>query len=171
MKQKRNMMKKIIFYATLLAIATACKNNVCDYDSKINDIYITGWHGGVPSKGCIYTYDRHTSFKQAKDSMKIHNITKDGEGLPVLLCSLKDGNFNYNTDMRLILDDTLIYDITDIRLEWFVDKRHWVMGGPWEHCIVSSLKVNGHHVTCKTTVSELGFPHKYARRNKRTVDD
>ena len=69
----------------------------------------------------------------------------------------------HKDDIRLVLDDTLVYDISDITLSWFVDQRQWTMGGPREYCIVSSLKVNGHVVKGTMHSSNLAFPREYAR--------
>ena len=73
----------------------------------------------------------------------------------------------HKDDIRLVLDDTLVYDISDITLSWLVDQRHWTMGGPREYCIVSSLKVNGHVVKGTMHSGYLAFPREYARILKR----
>ena len=73
----------------------------------------------------------------------------------------------HKDDIRLVLDDTLVYDISDINLSWFVDQRHWTMGGPMECCIVSSLKVNGRIARDTIGVGYLKFPREYARVLKR----
>ena len=73
----------------------------------------------------------------------------------------------HKDDIRLVLDDTLVYDISNITLSWFVDQKHWTMGGPREYCIVSSLKVNGRIVRGTIDVGYLRFPREYARVLKR----
>ena len=69
----------------------------------------------------------------------------------------------HKDDIRLVLDDTLVYDISDITLSWFVDQKHWTMRGPREYYIVSSLKVNGRIVRGTIDVGYLRFPREYAR--------
>ena len=70
-------------------------------------------------------------------------------------------------DIRLILNDTLIYDISNITLSWVVDYKHWTLGAPTEHCSVVSLRVNGGNVYDTLRVGELAFTREYARVLKR----
>ena len=73
----------------------------------------------------------------------------------------------HKDDIRLVLDDTLVYDISNITLSWYVNYRQRGMTCPREYCIVSSLKVNGHVVKGTMHSGYLAFPREYARILKR----
>ena len=76
-------------------------------------------------------------------------------------------DLNHRHDVRLVLDDTLYYDISEVKLAWVKDERYWVMGGPMQHSVMSSQVVNGHHTDGKAIEEELSVPHEYVRLQKK----
>jgi len=112
-------------------------------------------------------FKKDTHFSVLIDSTKSFVITRCYPDSSTLACLFQSKQVNNQMDIRLILNDTLIYDISNITLSWVVDYRHWTMGGPMEYCIVSSLKVNGRIVRDTIGVGYLKFPREYARVLKR----
>ena len=76
-------------------------------------------------------------------------------------------DLNHRHDVRLVLDDTLYYDISEVKLAWVKDERYWVMGGPMQHSVMSSQVVNGHHTDGEGIEDELSVPHEYVRIQKK----
>ena len=58
-------------------------------------------------------------------------------------------DLNHRHDVRLLLDDTLYYDISGVKLSWVKDGR------------------NGHHTDGEAIEDELFVPHEYVRIQKK----
>ena len=94
--------------------------------------------------------------------VKVYAITRGGDTTD-LACLLYTNKLNHLNDIRVVLDDMLVYDISNIVIEKFLDTRRWGMWGPIERDIIPSLLVNG-YVTRDTTVpGELAFPQECGR--------
>lgn len=74
-------------------------------------------------------------------------------------------DLNYLHDVRLVLDDTLYYDMSQPKLSCV--EGPWVMGGPTEWSIVSSLYVNGHYYDDPTVERGLPISHKFVRIQRK----
>ena len=164
-----NKMRIILFgvMTTVLSCFSSCSEK-CSYQEPIEDILINDWDSNtIPLHGKVYSFKKGTNFRELIDSFEVSIIERNPAQPNCLVCSLGDKKPTHENDIRLILDDMLLYDISNITLSWFVDNRHWTMGGPMEYCIVSSLSVNG-HVSRKTIFSgRLLFSQKYVRRLKK----
>ena len=160
-------MKSIIFVIITIAALSSCKGE-CKYNDPIKGVFVTNWERfPYPNHGKIYSFKAGTNFAEFIDSFDLTIIRENLTRTDWTTCYLTKEKPTHKDDIRLVLDDTLVYDISDITLSWFVDQRHWTMGGPREYCIVSSLKVNGHVVKGTMHSGYLAFPREYARILKR----
>ena len=160
-------MKSIIIVLITIAALSSCKGE-CKYNDPIKGVFVTNWERfPYPNHGKIYSYKAGTNFTEFIDSFDLTIIRENLTRTDWTTCYLTKEKPTHKDDIRLVLDDTLVYDISDITLSWFVDQRHWTMGGPREYCIVSSLKVNGHVVKGTMHSGYLAFPREYARILKR----
>ena len=159
-------MKSIIFVLITIAALSSCKGE-CKYDEPIEGFFVTHWEEALPRQGKVYSFKAGTNFTAPIDSFNLPIIERI-HGYPDWISFTLRGKMpTHRNDIRLVLDDTLVYDISNISLSWYVNQRQWTMGGPREYCIVSSLKVNGHVVKDTTHSGYLAFPREYARILKR----
>ena len=159
-------MKSIIFVLITIAALSSCKGE-CKYDEPIEGFFVTHWEEALPRQGKVYSFKAGTNFTAPIDSFNLPIIERI-HGYPDWISFTLRGKMpTHRNDIRLVLDDTLVYDISNISLSWYVNQRQWTMGGPREDCIVSSLKVNGHVVKDTTHSGYLAFPREYARILKR----
>ena len=160
-------MKSIIFVLITIAALSSCKGE-CKYNDPIKGVFVTNWERfPYPNHGKIYSFKAGTNFAEFIDSFDLTIIRENLTRTDWTTCYLTKEKPTHKDDIRLVLDDTLVYDISDINLSWFVDQRHWTMGGPMEYCIVSSLKVNGRIVRDTIGVGYLKVPREHARVLKR----
>ena len=160
-------MKSILFVFIAIITLSSCKGE-CKYNDPIKGVFVTNWERfPYPNHGKIYSFKAGTNFAEFIDSFDLTIMRENLTRTDWTTCYLTKEKPTHKDDIRLVLDDTLVYDISDITLSWFVDQRHWTMGGPREYCIVSSLKVNGHVVKGTMHSGYLAFPREYARVLKR----
>ena len=159
-------MKSIIFVLITIAALSSCKGE-CKYDEPIEGFFVTHWEEALPRHGKVYSFKAGTNFTAPIDSFNLPIIERIDVYPDWISFTLRGKMPTHKDDIRLVLDDTLVYDISNITLSWFVNQRQWTMGGPREYCIVSSLKVNGHVVKGTMHSSNLAFPREYARVLKR----
>ena len=157
-------MNWLLYAIICLLWFSACTKEQCRYEDPISDIYILNWNSlPIPKSGVAYIYKRDTHFTELIDTVRFYAIARGIADSTDLDCILSSNKLNYLNDIRVVLDDTLACDISNITLSWFVDNRHWTMGGPMEYCIVSSLAANG-NITRDTAYSgSLAFPQKHMR--------
>ena len=159
-------MKSIIFVLITIAALSSCKGE-CKYNDPIKEFFVTHWEEALPRQGKVYSFKAGTNFTAPIDSFNLPIIERI-HGYPDWISFTLRGKMpTHRNDIRLVLDDTLVYDISNISLSWYVNQRQWTMGGPREYCIVSSLKVNGHVVKDTTHSGYLAFPREYACILKR----
>lgn len=156
-------MRSVILAIIGLFLLSACTNKRSAYKRNISGIFLTHWDSHpLPIKGTVYIYKKNTQFKELIDTVKVYAITRGGDTTD-LACLLYTKKLNHLNDIRVVLDDTLVYDISNIEIEKFLDTRRWGMCGPIERDIIPSLLVNG-YVTRDTTVpGELAFPQECGR--------
>ena len=155
-------MKSIIFVLITIAALSSCKGE-CKYDEPIEGFFVTHWEEALPRQGKVYSFKAGTNFTAPIDSFNLPVIERI-HGYPDWISFTLRGKMpTHKDDIRLVLDDTLVYDISDITLSWFVNQKQWTMRGPREYGIVSSLKVNGRIVRGTIDVRYLRFPREYAR--------
>ena len=159
-------MKSIIFVLITIAALSSCKGE-CKYDEPIEGFFVTHWEEALPRHGKVYSFKAGTNFTAPIDSFNLPIIERIDVYPDWISFTLRGKMPTHKDDIRLVLDDTLVYDISNITLSWYVNQRQWTMGGPREYCIVSSLKVNGHVVKGTMHSSNLAFPREYARVLKR----
>ena len=160
-------MKSIISVLITIAALSSCKGE-CKYNDPIKGVFVTNWERfPYPNHGKIYSFKAGTNFTEFIDSFDLTIIRENLTRTDWTICYLTKEKPTHKDDIRLVLDDTLVYDISNITLSWFVNQRQWTMGGPREYCIVSSLKVNGHVVKGTMHSGYLAFPREYARILKR----
>ena len=159
-------MKSILFVFIAIITLSSCKGE-CKYDDPIKEFFVTHWEEALPRHGKVYSFKAGTNFTVPIDSFNLPVIERIHGYPDWISCTLIGKKPTHRNDIRLVLDDTLVYDISNISLSWYVNQRQWTMGGPREYCIVSSLKVNGHVVKDTTHSGYLAFPREYARILKR----
>ena len=160
-------MKSIISVLITIAALSSCKGE-CKYNDPIKGVFVTNWERfPYPNHGKIYSFKAGTNFAEFIDSFDLTIIKENLTRTDWTICYLTKEKPTHKDDIRLVLDDTLVYDISNITLSWYVNQRQWTMGGPREYCIVSSLKVNGHVVKGTMHSGYLAFPREYARVLKR----
>ena len=159
-------MKSIIFVLITIIALSSCKGE-CKYNDPIKEFFVTHWEEALPRHGKVYSFKAGTNFTAPIDSFNLPIIERIDVYPDWISFILRGKMPTHKDDIRLVLDDTLVYDISNITLSWFVDQKHWTMGGPREYCIVSSLKVNGYVVKDTTHSGYLAFPREYARVLKR----
>ena len=159
-------MKSIVFVLITSIALSSCKGE-CNYNEPIKEFFVTNWQENLPNHGKVYSFKAGTNFTAPIDSFNLP-IIEGIHGYPDWISFTLRGKMpTHRNDIRLVLDDTLVYDISNITLSWYVNQRQWTMGGPREYCIVSSLKVNGHVVKGTMHSGYLAFPREYARILKR----
>ena len=160
-------MKSIIFVLITIIALSSCKGE-CKYNDPIKGVFVTNWERfPYPNHGKIYSYKSGTNFTDFVDSFDLTIIKENLTRTDWTICYLTKEKPTHKDDIRLVLDDTLVYDISNITLSWYVNQRQWTMGGQREYRIVSSLKVNGHVVKGTMHSGYLAFPREYARVLKR----
>ena len=159
-------MKSIIFVLITIAALSSCKGE-CKYNDPIKEFFVTHWEEALPRQGKVYSFKAGTNFTDPIDSFNLPVIERI-HGYPDWISFTLRGKMpTHKDDIRLVLDDTLVYDISNITLSWYVNYRQRGMTCPREYCIVSSLKVNGHVVKGTMHSGYLAFPREYARILKR----
>ena len=161
------MKRNVVVYLVAFLALSSCKK-VCDYRQPIEDLFVTNWDSlPVPNRGKVYSFKAGTHFTELIDSFNLPIIERI-HGYPDWISFTLRGKMpTHKDDIRLVLDDTLVYDISNITLSWYVNYRQRGMTCPREYCIVSSLKVNGYVVKDTTHSGYLAFPREYARILKR----
>ena len=159
-------MKSIVFVLITSIALSSCKGE-CNYNEPIKEFFVTNWQENLPNHGKVYSFKAGTNFTDPIDSFNLPIIERIDVYPDWISFTLRGKMPTHKDDIRLVLDDTLVYDISNITLSWYVNQRQWTMGGPREYCIVSSLKVNGHVVKGTMHSGNLAFPREYARILKR----
>jgi len=161
-------MKGSLFFLIFLLPLSACTRKRCKYENPIAEIYVLNWSPRpIPNKGVAYIYKKGTHFAELIDTVRFYALARGITDSTILTCILNSKRLNYLNDIRVVLDDTLEYDISNIKLSMFVDNEHWTMGGPWEYCIVSLLTANGHLAHDTVYSGSLAFPQRYVRIVKK----
>lgn len=157
-------MKKILLLLLLACLLYACSVSKCNMYDTLSYIYIDKWeHKSIPQKGMLYISGRK-SFIGQKDSIPVINIFTDELDSTYITCEIERNQLYYINDFYLVLDDSIVYDISDIRRETREDREHWGMFGPSVSCVVTSMKVNG----TKIKDSEgIAFPAKLRKIIKK----
>ena len=159
-------MKSIVFVLITSIALSSCKGE-CNYNEPIKEFFVTNWQENLPNHGKVYSFKAGTNFTDPIDSFNLPIIERIDVYPDWISCTLIGKKPTHRNDIRLVLDDTLVYDISNITLSWYVNYRQRGMTCPREYCIVSSLKVNGHVVKGTTHSGYLAFPREYARVLKR----
>ena len=157
-------MKRCLFVLICLLLFSACIKKQCKYEYPIAEIYVLNWGDRpIPNKGVAYIYKKGTHFAELIDTVRFYALARGITDSTNLACILNSKKLNHLNDIGVVLDDTLVYDISNIGIEKFLDTRRWGMCGPIERDIIPSLLVNG-YVTRDTTVpGELAFPQECRR--------
>ena len=157
-------MKYIIVAIIGLLLLSTCTCSKDKYRKEISGIFILHWDfRPIPQRGIVYMYQKNTHFTEFIDTVNFIVIKRGRVDSTELACLLYTKKLNHLNDIRVVLDDTLVYDISNIGIEKFLDTRRRGMWGPIERDIIPSLLVNG-CVTRDTTVpGELAFPQKCGR--------
>ena len=159
-------MKSIIFVLITIIALTSCKGE-CNYNEPIKEFFVTNWQENLPNHGKVYSFKAGTNFTAPIDSFNLPIIERIDVYPDWISFTLRGKMPTHKDDIRLVLDDTLVYYISNITLSWYVNYRQRGMTCPREYCIVSSLKVNGHVVKGTMHSGYLAFPREYARVLKR----
>ena len=157
-------MKILLFTLLVIFLLVSCSPSKCSIYDTLSYIYIDKWeHKSIPQKGMLYISGRK-SFIGQKDSIPVINIFTDELDSTYITCEIERNQLYYINDFYLVLDDSIVYDITDIRRETREDREHWGMFGPSVSCVVTSMKVNG----TKIKDSEgIAFPAKLRKIIKK----
>jgi len=157
-------MKRCLFVLMCLLLLSTCIKKRYKYEYPIAEIYVLNWGDRpIPNKGVAYIYKKGTHFTELIDTIRFYALARGITDSTNLACILNSKKLNHLNDIRVVLDDTLVYDISNIVIERFLDTRRWGMCGPIERDIIPSLLVNG-YVTRDTTVpGELAFPQECGR--------
>ena len=157
-------MKRCLFVLMCLLLLSTCIKKRYKYEYPIAEIYVLNWGDRpIPNKGVAYIYKKGTHFTELIDTIRFYALARGITDSTNLACILNSKKLNHLNDIRVVLDDTLVYDISNIGIEKFLDTRRRGMWGPIERDIIPSLLVNG-CVTRDTTVpGELAFPQKCGR--------
>ena len=157
-------MKRCLFVLMCLLLLSTCIKKRYKYEYPIAEIYVLNWGDRpIPNKGVAYIYKKGTHFTELIDTIRFYALARGITDSTNLACILNSKKLNHLNDIRVVLDGMLVYDISDIGIEKFLDTRRWGMCGPIERDIIPSLLVNG-YVTRDTTVpGELAFPQECGR--------
>ena len=137
------------------------------FRSPIEGFFVTHWEEALPRHGKVYSFKARANFTDPIDSFNLPVIERIHGYPDWISCTLRGKKPTHKDDIRLVLDDTLVYDISNITLSWYVNYRQRGMTCPREYCIVSSLKVNGYVVKDTTHSGYLAFPREYVCVLKR----
>jgi len=159
-------MKSVFFVLITIIALSSCKGE-CNYNEPIKEFFVTNWQANLPNHGKVYSFKAGTNFTDPIDSFNLPIIERIDVYPNWISFTLRGKMPTHKNDIRLVLDDTLIYDISNITLSWYVSYRQRGMTCPRECCIVSSLKVSGRVVNSTMHSGYLAFPREYARVLKR----
>ena len=159
-------MKSLFFVLITIAALSSCRGE-CNYNDPIKEFFVTNWQENLPNHGKVYSFKAGTNFTDPIDSFNLPIIERIDVYPDWISFTLRGKMPTHKDDIRLVLDDTLVYDISNITLSWYVNQRQWTMGGQREYRIVSSLKVDGHVVKGTIHSGYLTFPREYAHVLKR----
>ena len=170
-------MRNILWCLLILTLILGCSKDKCSYDREISFIFINGWYAPqVPHHGIVYSYEKGSGFVNPIDSVSITSFEKstrpsifdkDTAGLSCLVCSLiETEQIDHNHDLRIVVDDTLFYDISKQKLSR-IKLSYWTMGGPMEWSVVSSLSVNSHDDDNPTPEGSLSISNKFVRIQRK----
>lgn len=159
-------MKSVFFVLITIIALSSCKRE-CNYNEPIKEFFVTNWQANLPNHGKVYSFKAGTNFTDPIDSFNLPIIERIDVYPNWISFTLRGKMPTPKNDIRLVLDDTLIYDISNITLSWYVNYRQRGMTCPRECCIVSSLKVNERVVNSTMHSGYLAFPREYARVLKR----
>ncbi|MFD2940661.1 hypothetical protein [Flavobacterium notoginsengisoli] len=132
----------------LLMLSSCVKIEYKKIDNSFNDIHLKEWNSlTCPKKIILERYKKNTSFKTLIDSNKDFDINGCDSIYYKFNQRVFAPKFSYtgpiNYDMKIIIDDSLEYKITDIK-----DKLDTISGnsGPGKWIIMNNIKslvVNG----------------------------
>lgn len=130
----------------------SCKKNCNEYID--NSIQIYDWkYNWKPKKIGVKKYKKGSFFKEELSAMYekssciiIDDIDLDGS--KQLIININDNSFfpfeiSSKYDYQIVLEDSIIYEISDMESTLFIDEKHHTMGGAQESCVLGQIKVNG----------------------------
>ena len=162
------MRRNVIVVSLVALLALSSCKKVCDYRQPIEDLFVTNWDSlPLPNRGKVYSFKAGTHFTELIDSFDLPIIERNPAHTTWITCSFGTRKPTHENDLRLMLDDSLVYDISNVIISRILDQRRWTMGGPTERCVISSLNVNGHLSKEIVRAGQLAFPREYARVLKR----
>ena len=164
---KNNKMRSAFWAIIIVFLFSACTDQKREYKREVWGIFVKHWYSRpLPTQGVVYVYKKGTQFKELIDTVRVTSITRGGDTTD-LACIFRKKKFNHLNDLRLVLDDTLAYDISNIEIILFKDQRRWGMWGPTEWDLIPSLLVNGHVTRDTTPAGMLAFPRECGRIIKK----
>ena len=129
-------MKRCLFVLMCLLLLSTCIKKRYKYEYPIAEIYVLNWGDRpIPNKGVAYIYKKGTHFAEFIDAIRFYALARGITDSTNLACILNSKKLNHLNDIRVVLDDTLVYDISNIVIERFLDTRRWGMWGPIERTL------------------------------------
>ena len=117
-------MKYIIVAIIGLILLSTCICPKDKYRKEISGIFISHWDfRPIPQRGIVYRYKKNTHFTEFIDTVNFIVIKRGRVDSTELACLLYTKKLNHLNDIRVVLDDTLVYDISNIGIEKFLDTK------------------------------------------------
>lgn len=168
LNKNKGLMKKVILALIGILVLSACSRKSDIYKKEIDGIFISHWESyPIPQRGIVFMYRKGTHFSELMDSVRFVAIKRGRVDSTYLACLLHTKKLNHLSDIRVVLDDSLVFDVSNIEIMLIKDKKRWGMWGPIEWDMIPSLLVNGHVTRDTTLAGELAFPRECVRIIKK----
>ncbi|KQB37107.1 hypothetical protein [Flavobacterium aquidurense] len=163
---------RFISVISLFYLFTSC-NEYYKNDYSFDGIYLREWNSSIcPKKIVLEKYVKKSNFKkliQKDSSFNIEGCDRTNSKFNQRIFTpfnLYSGQINY--DIKLIIDDSLEYEITDIKSK--LDTTHFTFALGKKYYIdnrIYSMIINGHKLHNKDAKNNIRVPTKIAKFIKK----
>lgn len=172
----QNIMITLRYFSLILIfqLLISC-NEYIDIDYSLQGIYLKEWNSSICPKKIVYEkYEKNTNFQKILDShsnFEIRDCENEMQKYNQRLFipdSLYKGKINY--DIRIVIDDSLEYNITDVKTRKDTTKYVFTLGRKYYiDNIIYSMIINGHQYNNEsmnniTIITKLG---KIIKKDKK----
>ncbi|GAA3784598.1 hypothetical protein [Flavobacterium ginsengiterrae] len=165
------ILTKLVAFVIIVFLFSSCQQQLnCDQEDNISNSFSFDKKNNYddkteyrPKKGKLYFFKKGSKNNQHFKSLDLKVANIINKQLNIFFKNPPDhltAKYNY----RMILDDSLMYDITNIKMK--IDTAGRTMGGFAMGCKVMSFEVNGKTYTTNRYFDSLNFPFDCAVKIK-----
>lgn len=143
--------RHILFFILVSCSFISCGYKNCN-NENIQHLYIAEWNYPEPGSVKLETFVKGSNFSKRRKLIEISG-TFIHENVLNINVPYED-KVTIKNDLRITLNDSIGFEITDMEFVKVIDQNHWTMGGPVMFCAPSAMKINGE-----------SLPRKYLYQN------